>query len=161
MQYPSECLKQGNEVHFWRLCGHGVCMVDHCKTKTAEVPAAFESFQVHGQFPNQNSLHRCLYIFELSRLRSFRESAWLQFRRTPMPLCKPCVDETGRNRKKPRKCIRYFHMISQLVQSFVLVDISCMSAITKTDIHRTFITCFDIQQQIDTQHLQMEGSNLG
>lgn len=133
MQYPSECLKRGNEVHFWRLWGHGVCMVDHLQNKNRRGPPASESFQVHGQFPNQNyhkieskftSLHRRegYIFFSLSRLRSFRESAWLQFRRTPMPLCKLCADETGRNRKKPRKCIRYFHIISQLVQSFVLVS---------------------------------------
>ena len=54
MQYPSECLKRGNEVHFWRLCGHGVCMVDHLQNKNRRGPPAFESFQVHGQFPNQN-----------------------------------------------------------------------------------------------------------
>ena len=94
-------------------------------------PRAFESFQVHGQSPNKiirNSIKihealrsTALYIFEVSRLRSFRESAWLEFRRTPMPLCKPLVDETGRNGMKPSTCIIYLHMISQLVQSFVFV----------------------------------------
>ena len=140
-----------NEVRF--IFGGSGVMVSAwwtiCKTKTAEVPAAFESFQVHGQFPNQNypkieskfgtSLHRREgYIFELSRLRSFRESAWLQFRRTPMPLCKPCVDETERNRKKLRKCSRYFHMISQLVQSCVLVACKRNKNRYSQDIHNRF-----------------------
>ena len=42
MQYPSECLKRGNEVHFWRLWGHGVCMVDHLQNKNRRGPSFWE-----------------------------------------------------------------------------------------------------------------------